>query len=43
MKILNCRSCDSENLEQVMDSGSQYLTGVFPKKKILKYQKEDCH
>lgn len=39
MKILNCRSCDSENLEQVMDLGSQYLTGVFPKKKNSKVSK----
>jgi len=39
MKILNCRSCHSNNLKQVMDLGSQYLTGIFPKKKNSKVSK----
>jgi hypothetical protein len=30
MKILNCRSCNSNSLQNVSTLGSQYLTGIFP-------------
>jgi len=30
-KLLNCRVCNSENFESVLNLGKQYLTGVFPK------------
>ena len=35
-KISQCRSCKSNNLKEVFNLGSQYLTGVFPKKKNTK-------
>ena len=39
IKIIKCRSCKSKSLINVFNLGSQHLTGVFPKKKILKFQK----
>ncbi len=32
--IKSCRVCGNENLESILNLGSQYLTGIFPKKKI---------
>ena len=30
-KLIKCRICNSENFENVLNLGNQYLTGVFPK------------
>ena len=40
-KISQCRSCKSNNLKEVFNLGSQYLTGVFPKKKNTKISSGD--
>lgn len=39
-KISHCRSCKSNKLKDVFNLGTQYLTGVFPKKKIQKFHGE---
>ena len=54
-EIKKCRLCGNKNLVKILDLGSQYLTGIFPKKiniKLKKYPlvlvkchggKESCH
>ena len=39
MKIVQCRSCKSRNIENAFSLGSQSLTGVFPNKKNLNISK----
>ena len=34
-KINYCRVCKNANYDTVLDLGSQYLSGIFPKKKDL--------
>ncbi|GAF86872.1 unnamed protein product, partial [marine sediment metagenome] len=35
-KIIKCRICNSKDLVLILDLGTQYLTGVFPKTKSEK-------
>ena len=35
MKIKNCRSCSSVSLKKLYSLGSQFLTGIFPKNKLI--------
>ena len=40
-KISHCRSCKSNHIKDVFNLGSQYLTGVFPKKNNTKISQGD--
>ena len=38
-EIKKCRLCGNKNLVKILDLGSQYLTGIFPKKINIKLKK----